>query len=135
MIASERSFIWLFFMKVGQHYYSTQSNYVTQSNHLTFSNQTIITHLFFDESRNNWVWGSSFLFLAKEIDPDVKKVWSLRDRKGKHILLHKLGALSRYRASRGSVNYFPGKWRPSLSLGEQISIIDWFAIDCFLLFS
>ena len=60
--------------------------------------------------------GHLFFFQQNKIGPAVKKLWSLKDRKGKYILLHKkFGAPSRHSASRGSVNHFPGKWRPLLN--------------------
>ena len=60
--------------------------------------------------------GHLFSFWENKIGPAIKKLWSLKDRKGKYILLHKkFGVLSRHSASRGSVNHFPGKWRPLLN--------------------
>ena len=54
--------------------------------------------------------GHLFLFWQNKIGPAVKKLWSLKDRKGKYILLQKyFGVLSRHSASSGSVNHFPGK--------------------------
>ena len=46
------------------------------------------------------------LFFSKQnkIGPAVKKLWSLKDRKGKYFLMHKtFGVLSCRSASKGSV--------------------------------
>ena len=59
--------------------------------------------------------GHLFLFWQNKIGPAVKKLWSLKDRKGKYFLLHKMfEVLSCHSASEGSVNHFLGKWQPLL---------------------
>ena len=56
--------------------------------------------------------GHLLSFWHKKIGPAVKKLWSLKDRKGENILSQiKSGMLSLQSASRGSTNHFPGKWR------------------------
>ena len=60
--------------------------------------------------------GHLFSFYQNKIGAAVKKLWSLKDRKGKYILFQKkFGVLSRRSASRGSLNPFPRKWWPLLN--------------------
>ena len=57
--------------------------------------------------------GHLFSFYQNKIGAAVKKLWSLKDRKGKYLLLHKtFGVLSCHSASKGSVNHFLGKRWP-----------------------
>ena len=56
--------------------------------------------------------GHLFSFWQNKIGAANKKLRSLKDRKSKYCFLRKkFWTLSLLKASWGSVNYFPGKWR------------------------
>ena len=87
--------------------------WITLNVHIQHVNETILLFLLGDRI---YIYFLSISYTNMAQLLQWCNLHQLKDRRGKYFLLHKkFGVLSCHSASKGSVNHFPGKWRPLLS--------------------